>query len=108
MSEVTDEGSRECSAQNRSGDAFFEAVCEFVADADDAFALKYLEESVTERQAWLSVTQLFLKGEAMPVFCGSAQLGMGVSQLLSFVAETDVYKRQLHSLFRKQNVFRLL
>lgn len=88
MSEVTDEGSRECSAKNRSGDAFFEAVCEFVADADDAFALKYLEESVTERQAWLSVTQLFLKGEAMPVFCGSAQLGMGVSQLLSFVAET--------------------
>ena len=85
-SEVENEGSRDSSVKNRRGNLYFEELCECIADADD-FAMKYLEDNVTENEAKQAFYQLFLKGEAVPVFCGSAQLGTGVSELLSFIAD---------------------
>ncbi len=87
LSEAEHEGSRDSFVKNRRGDIYFEELCEFLADADDGFALRYLEETVTEADGKEMFRELFLKGEAVPVFCGSAQLGIGISELLSFVAD---------------------
>lgn len=87
MSEVSEEGGRECFVKNKSGASFFEEMCDFAADLDDSFALRYLEDRVTKDEAEQAFHRLFLNGIAVPVFCGSALAGTGTAELLSFAAE---------------------
>jgi elongation factor G len=75
---------------------YHEKLVESAAEASEDFMNKYLEEgSLTEDEIKFGIRQQVLKGEIVPVFCGSAFKNKGVQAVLDGVldylpAPTDV------------------
>jgi elongation factor G len=63
-----------------------ELILEKAAEANDEFLEKYLEEgTLSEEEILIGIRALTVKGEIVPVFCGSAFKNKGVQRLLDGV-----------------------
>ncbi|MTI93881.1 MAG: elongation factor G [Firmicutes bacterium] len=67
-------------------ETYREQMVEIAAETDDELTMKYLEgEALTEEEIQTGVQKAVQSGTMVPVLCGSATKGIGVSQLLDFL-----------------------
>ncbi|MFH1416447.1 MAG: elongation factor G [Elusimicrobiota bacterium] len=67
---------------------FSESLMDSVATTDDSLMEKFLEEgSLNSEEIRQGLTKGLLKGEIVPVLCGSAVKGIGVEELIDFLGK---------------------
>ncbi|MGC9324448.1 MAG: elongation factor G [Desulfomonilia bacterium] len=76
-------------------DAVFNKVMEDLAEVDDELMEKYLEgQELTGEELETALAKGLIKGEFLPVFCGSALLNMGVQPLMDFISSSFISPKQ--------------
>ncbi|TDA69811.1 MAG: elongation factor G [Clostridia bacterium] len=67
---------------------FRDSLIEAAAEADDELLMRYLDgEELSLEDIRLGLRQGILKGEIVPILCGSATNNMGIRQLLDFLVD---------------------
>ncbi len=67
---------------------FYSSLMDIVAESDDALLEKYLAgESLTPQEVSGGIKHSILARNLFPVMCGSSQQGVGIKELLDFIAE---------------------
>lgn len=91
FTEASGEGERGCTVRLRSLDdpAFADEAAEAVAEFDDGVMERYLaSEAIPAGELEAAVREQVNAGKLVPVLMGSAAQGVGVEELLDFLAET--------------------
>lgn len=88
LSITSNEGSRECSAHLMEKRETVSALTEALADIYDDIAEMYLsDEKIPESHIFSKFAEAVQDCKITPVLCGSALLGIGIDDMLSFIAD---------------------
>jgi len=86
-------------------DEVFNKVMEDLAEVDDTLMEKYLEgQELSAQELEGALKNGLIRGEFLPVFCGSALLNMGIQPLMDFISSAFISpeQRALPALTNKQ------